>query len=50
METDANELFFHINFEVGVTLQLEIRLNASDESDDVASFKAHPSRNNSRTA
>ena len=42
--------FFPINFEVGVVLQLEIRLNGSNESDGVASFKAHPSRNNSRTA
>jgi len=39
-----------INLEVGVTLQLEIRLNGSGESDGVASFKALPSRNNSGTA
>jgi len=42
--------FLPIKLEVGVTLQLEIRLNGSDESDGVASFEAHPSRNNSRTA
>jgi hypothetical protein len=42
--------FSLINFEVGVVLQMEIRLNGSDESEGVASFKAQPSRNNSRSA
>lgn len=43
-------LLFTSVFEVGVTVHLEIRLNDSNESEGVASFKAYPWQNNSRIA